>query len=394
MLSLLGTHDQRLVDRGRRITNARFLAVCMFVTLLGVLVATQPSVVIARADNLVDIFYTNSFRGSFEWFKKMDWLGMLVQAVISIFSLVGVSLIVIRIMTSLLYLSAKGLWEEVHDLKQGGGESELYDFGFVNMAKSWAKGKAGTGLDAIFGAVLILLPDVKKYSDFGEKSGEKFDDDTTMTQYILKILLPTVLAISFLAMGFNSTLTKGLAVTVDGLGAFADKCVSVNFAGFVDDMVNSGTGYKFTFAAAGTQEGKLQEALAKDLYGRVMSSARGANTAQLQQIGINIESAINENFDSWVSNSSQISEKVASNLGTENGDRFYSYLGFEVIANSSTNETSGQVGQLLLSDIMEGTGLVGSTTADGNAFDKVFHIYIRQTNSFDGSYFNVDDVVG
>lgn len=394
MLSLLGTHDQRLVDRGRRITNARFLAVCMFATLLGVLVATQPSVVIARADNLVDIFYTNSFRGSFEWFKKMDWLGMLVQAVISIFSLVGVSLIVIRIMTSLLYLSAKGLWEEVHDLKQGGGESELYDFGFVNMAKSWAKGKAGTGLDAIFGAVLILLPDVKKYSDFGEKSGEKFDDDTTMTQYILKILLPTVLAIFFLAMGFNSTLTKGLAVTVDGLGAFADKCVSVNFAGFVDDMVNSGTGYKFTFAAAGTQEGKLQEALAKDLYGRVMSSARGANTAQLQQIGINIESAINENFDSWVSNSSQISEKVASNLGTENGDRFYSYLGFEVIANSSTNETSGQVGQLLLSDIMEGTGLVGSTTADGNAFDKVFHIYIRQTNSFDGSYFNVDDVVG
>lgn len=394
MLSLLGTHDQRLIDRGSRITNERFLAVCMFATLLGVLVATQPSAVIARADNLVDIFYTNSFRGSFEWFKKMDWLGMLVQAVISIFSLVGVSLIVIRIMTSLLYLSAKGLWEEVHDLKQGGGESEMYDFGFVNMAKSWAKGKAGTGLDAIFGAVLILLPDVKKYSDFGEKSGEKFDDDTTMTQYILKILLPTVLAIFFLAMGFNSTLTKGLAVTVDGLGAFADKCVSVNFAGFVDDMVNSGTGYKFTFAAAGTQEGKLQEALAKDLYGRVMSSARGANTAQLQQIGINIESAINENFDSWVSNSSQISEKVASNLGTENGDRFYSYLGFEVIANSSTNETSGQVGQLLLSDIMEGTGLVGSTTADGNAFDKVFHIYIRQTNSFDGSYFNVDDVVG
>lgn len=364
----------------------------IFCIVLAVFAYLSSRVLVVGADNFVDIFYTNSFRGSFEWFKKLDWIGMLVQAVISIFSLVGVSLIVMRVMTSLLYLSAKGLWEEVHDLKQGGGESEMFDFGFVNMAKSWAKGKAGTGLDAIFGAVLILLPDVKKYSDFGEKSGNKFDDDTTMTQYVLKILLPTVMAVFFLAMGFNGTLVKGLAVTVDAMGTFADKCVSVNYSGFVEDLVNSGTGYKFTFAAAGTEQGKLQESMAKDIYGRVVSSARGASTSQLQQIGINIESAVADNFDGWVDSSTQISEKVRTNLGGENGDRFYSYLGFEVIPNTSTNETAGQVGQLLLSELLEGTGLVGSTTDSGDAYEQVYHIYIRQTNSFDGSYFNVDEV--
>ena len=374
----------------RSVVSADSLAV--FCIAVAVSMYMLSRVLVVGADNFVDIFYTNSFRGSFEWFKKLDWIGMIVQAVISIFSLVGVSLIVMRVMTSLLYLSAKGLWEEVHDLKQGGGESEMFDFGFVNMAKSWAKGKAGTGLDAIFGAVLILLPDVKKYSDFGEKSGNKFDDDTTMTQYVLKILLPTVMAVFFLAMGFNGTLVKGLAVTVDAMGTFADKCVSVNYSGFVDDLFNSGSGYKFTFAAAGTQKGELQQAVAKDIYGRVVSRARGANQAQLQQIGVNVENAINDGFDNWVSESTQISDKVHTNLDGENGDRFYSYLGFEVIANTSTNETAGQVGQLTLSELVEGTGLVGSTTTGGDAYEQVYHLYIRQTNSFDGSYFNVDDI--
>ena len=152
---------------------------------------------VARADNFTDIFYTNSFRGAFTWVEKLDWLGMVVQVVISVFSLLGVVLLTIRIMTSMLYLSAKGMWEEVHDLKSVGGESELYDFGLLNMAKGWAHGKAGTGLDAIIGAILILLPDVKKYSDFGEKAGgQKFDEDTTISQYMLKIALPTVMTFS------------------------------------------------------------------------------------------------------------------------------------------------------------------------------------------------------
>lgn len=346
-------------------------------------------VVVVNADNFTDVFYTNSFRGSFEWFKKLDWVGMVVQAVISVFSLVGVALIVIRVMTSMLFLSAKGLWEEVHDLKQSGGESDMYDFGLINMAKTWAKGKAGTGLDAILGAVLVLLPDVKRYSDFGEKSGQKFDEDTSMSQYILKIALPTILAVFFLSMGFNGTLVKGLAVTVDAMGTVADKAVSVNYAGFVDDLIASGSGYKFTFAMDGTNEGKLKESIAKDLYGRVVSSARGANPAQLSAIGQAIESQINDGFATWVSDSKQISSQVMAGFDSgENSDRYYSYLGFEIIANTSEVQQDG-TGLIRISEILGGVdGLEASPD-----FDKIFHIYVKQTNSFDGSYFNVDDIV-
>lgn len=344
-------------------------------------------VVVLAADNFTDIFYTNSFRGSFEWFKKLDWIGMLVQAVISVFSLVGVSLIVMRIVTSMLFLSSKGLWEEVHDLKQS-GESEMFDFGFVNMAKTWAKGKAGTGLDAILGAVLILLPDVKRYSDFGEKSGQKFDEDISMSQYILKISLPTVLAVFFLAMGFNGTLIKGLAVTVDAMGTLADKAVSVNYSGFIEDLIASGSGYKFAYGMDSTEEGSLKESIAKDLYGRVVSEARGASQAQLYSIGQAIEQQIEDGFDGAISDSTQISQQVRDGLDGENSDRYYSYLGFDVVVN--TSQESGVEGSwdISLSDIL--SNVSGLTATEGYA--KYYHIFIKQTNSFDGSYFNVDEV--
>lgn len=350
-------------------------------------IAQMMQIGVLKADNFTDVFYTNSFRGSFEWFKKLDVIGMVVQAVISIFSLVGVCLIVIRVMTSLLFLSARGLWEEVHELKQAGGESEMYDFGVIGMAKNWAKGKAGTGLDALFGAILVLLPDVKRYSDFGERSGQSFDEDITISQYMLKIALPTVLAVFFLAMGFNGTLVKGLAVTVDAMGTIADKAVSVNYAGFVEDIINSGSGYRFTYAASGTEQGKLQEKLAKDLYGRAIAAARGADQSQLYQIGINVENALRD-FPSWCANSPQVSTKVKDGLRSNAADRYYGYLGFEVISNTSSTKSSGEVtSPISLSSLMEGTGLVAD-----QGFERYFHIYIKQTNSFDGSYFNVDEL--
>lgn len=348
------------------------------------------NIVVVNADNFTDVFYTNSFRGSFEWFKKLDWIGMVVQAVISVFSLVGVSLIVIRIMTSMLFLSAKGLWEEVHDLKQSGGESEMYDFGLINMAKTWAKGKAGTGLDAILGAVLVLLPDVKRYSDFGEKSGQKFDEDISISQYMLKIALPTVLAVFFLAMGFNGTLVKGLAVTVDAMGTLADKAVSVNYAGFVEDLVAAGSGYKFTFGMDGTERGQLKESIAKDLYGRVVSEARGATQAQLYAIGQSIESQVENNFDDAVSNSTQISQKVQEGFSSENGDRYYSYLGFDVVANTSEQSGVESAWTVSLAELLGDVN--GLTSTEG--YEKYYHIFVKQTNSFDGSYFNVDELGG
>lgn len=316
---------------------------------------------VLMADGFTDIFYTSSFRGSFEWFAHFNWLGTVVQAVISIFSLVGVCLIVIRIMTSLLYLSAKGLWEEVHELKQSGGGGEKDLFGLGGMLKTWASGKSGTGLDALFGAILILLPDVIEYSDFGSKSNAngRYDKEMTVTQYILKAALPTVMSVFFFAMGFNGTLTQGLAVTVDAMGSVADQAVSVNYAGFVEDLIAKGTGYKFVFGMEGTEQGDLKNGIALNMYAKVVTSVKGVTPAQQQEIGKNIEDYVNgENgFTAWMA-AAKVSNDLAGKLTAgEDGtvdDHYYSYLGYDVYMTTSSSAGGVAMSTFYPSDVVAG----------------------------------------
>lgn len=365
--------------------------IAVIALLAGMFCAISATVMVGSADNFTDIFYTNSFRGAFEWFKKLDWVGMLVQAVISIFSLFGVALLVIRIMTSMLYLSAKGMWEEVHDLKSGGGEAEKDLFGMLGMAKSWASGKAGSGLDAIIGAVLMLLPDVKKYSDFGEKAGGDFTDDMTISQYMLKIALPTVMTVFFFAMGFNGTLFQALAVTVDAMGTVADRAISINYSGMIDDLVNSGTGYKFVFGSSGTETGDFQQQVAKDVYGRAVSQVSNPNAEQLYYIGQQVESWVSTNVtptgDAIIA-STQISEKVRNGLtaGNDTSDRYMSYLGYDIVINGSDAGTGAVV--VNLNEFLPQS--ITDAQAEGYR-DQYLHLFIRQTTDFNGNYFNLDN---
>lgn len=359
----------------------------LFVCFVAFCVASASTLCVsASADTFTEVFHTNSFRGSFAWFQKVDWIGTLVQAVISIFSLVGAALIIIRIMTSMLFLSAKGLWEEVHDLKQT-GESEMYDFGVINMAKSWAKGKSGTGLDAIFGAVLMLLPDVKRYSDFGEKSGQKFEEDTTISQYMLKIALPTVLAIFFLAMGFNGTLVKGLAVTVDAMGTLADHAVSVNYSGFVDDIVAAKGGYKFAFAADGTDKGKFQQGLAKEIYGRVIGECGDLNEAQLNTLGLNVENAVKEITEA-IPGLDNIPPDIQEGLAMDGGDHYWSYIQFDPRVNISET-AAGAAMTFAISDsgLLTDLGLVQAPGAQ----TKYIHVFVKSKSGNTSSNFNISD---
>lgn len=388
-----GNSGFRISGRGRYRVTLWDGACCLALFLLFYLLFTNS--VVARAEGFTDVFYTNSFRGSFEWFKKMDWLGMVVQAVISIFSLVGVSLIVIRIMTSMLYLSAKGLWEEVHDLKQSGGESEMYDLGLLNMAKTWAKGKSGTGLDAILGAVLVLLPDVKRYSDFGEKSGQNFDADTSISQYMLKIALPTVLAVFFLAMGFNGTLVKGLAVTVDAMGTVADHAVSVNYSGFIDDLVNSGTGYKFMAGNDGTEAGKFAVAIQKEVYGKVVAKVRGADKATLYAIGQAIENNVLKK-DTILQAASQ-SPRIDSNIqrylqdGNAENDRYWELVDYTVTLGGSKPENTDGVISLTVSQLLPDNLTTGNND-EGSMANQYINIYFDQGQVSPNNYFNTNEV--
>lgn len=398
--TITAAYPTRVKRRGSG--DSTVLAAVVAVTAFMLLsIIASSTVYIGRADNFTDIFYTNSFRGAFTWIQKLDWVGLVVQCVISCFSLFGVALMTIRIMTSMLYLSSKGLWEEVHDLKQSGGEGDLFDFGLVNMAKSWAKGKAGTGLDAVMGAVLILLPDVKKYSDFGEKASGDFDSNMSISQYMLKIALPTIMTVFFFAMGFNGTLFQALAVTVDAMGTAADKAISVNYAGFVEDLVNSGTGYQFYFNASGTNLGRYQQNIAKDIYGRLVSEIHGADAEQLYALGHNVEIWVANNITTANLATGQVSETVRNGLSGETDsdpDQYVNYMGYELIINGSTAATGelGESGLNIFETFFAGGGDMSAVPRIDNAYTsqqaKYLHVFLKQTSNFNGSYFNMDGV--
>lgn len=361
----------------RRASQGFLQGSLLALTALIVVGAFASGTVTGRADNFTDIFYTNSFRGAFTWIQKLDWVGMLVQIVISTFSLFGVALMTIRIMTSMLFLSAKGMWEEVHDLKSQGGSEEKDLFGLVGMGKSWVQGKAGTGLDAIVGAVLLILPDVKRYSDFGEKAGGDFSDDMTITQYILKIAVPTIMTVFFFAMGFNGTLFQALAVTVDFMGNMADKAISVNYTGIADDAINRITGYKFVFDLDGTNEGKWKQGLAKDIFGRVVSKVRGADAVTLENAGNAIEDWVGE-IAQAAPEAPQLSERVKTGFQGDAKDQYWQYVGYNV--EFSNKEAAGALKSRPLSELV-----AGNVTTDGNDGGLYVNVFIRQSGSYNGS---------
>lgn len=263
------------------------------------------------------------------------------------------------------------------------------------MAKNWAKGKNGyTGLDAIMGAILTLLPDVKRYSDFGEKSGQKFDEDTSISQYMLKIALPTVLAVFFLAMGFNGTLVKGLATTVDAMGTIADHAVSVNYAGFIDDLIDSNTGYKFTAANAGTEEGKFVSAIQNQVYGKVVAKISGVDKAQLYAIGQAIEDKFgSDDIEGAVSNSPKIDDSVKGYLAnTEEGDHYWSLIDAQVEVGGS----EGGDGTLsyAMSELLAGVNVGGISAEEGSYGNQYVTVYFGQNATSPNNYFNIGGVSG
>ena len=124
---------------------------------------------LVKADNLLDLFDSYAFRGSLKTIDKFNWVGKLMSYIISVFSMLGLFLICYQRLISLLYLAGRNTFDTVHEIKSSlSGGSGRDAFGIRSMFTNAMQGggQYGTGLDAIVGFLLSLLPDVKKYSDY------------------------------------------------------------------------------------------------------------------------------------------------------------------------------------------------------------------------------------
>lgn len=249
---------------------------------------------LALADNLLDLFDSYAFRGSLKTIDKFNWVGKLMSYIISVFSMIGLFLVCYQRLISLLYLAGRNTFDTVHEIKSSlSGGSGRDAFGIRSMFTNAMQGggQYGTGLDAIVGFLLSLLPDVKKYSDYNpERMAFNVQEDDSCTTYMLKTAIPTIMMIFFFAMGYNGTLWQGYGVIVDAMGTAADQLVSTDLNSIVSTAMNTGKAYKFSWDASDSDYGDFMQDMVKAVYKQALKNGRDYTSDTQQSVGSYVDS--------------------------------------------------------------------------------------------------------
>lgn len=330
-------------------------------------------------EKLTAIFKTQAFSGSWELFSKFNFIGAITQFVITAFSLLGLSLLVIQKMTTLLYLSQKPLFDTICDLKTSGRGTKI--FGFQGMGRELMQGNYGTGADVIVGFLLTLCPNVKWYSEYREDAlRNNLEEDDTVTSYILKTALSTIFSVFFFAIGFNGTLWQIYGNFVDGLCVAAEQLADLPLNTFVENALATGANYKFAFDGSGTNEGKFRQNIAKRMYTLVLKNTTNLNTDTKKKIG--------KAIDEWVGK--HITPKNIQNefkvKVDQKNDNDIKNLDYSITCNTSPGKDYGN-GHLAVMAKDLGLSVVG---------DEIYvHVYIeRKSNSKEINYYSAKEGTG
>lgn len=231
----------------------------------------------STGDNFTQIFHTRGFMGNAEILTKFNFVAGLVSDVISICGFIGVSLVVIRMMISLLYKSNPVLFDEIDEIKQSntwsGGDGVKGMAGgtvkfLLGSSLNGVKNKSGGGIiDTIIWFVLGAMPNVKHYSDFADGGDEKLKDLST-TQYLLKVSPKIIMQIFFFSIAWNGVLFQAYGSVVDAMGVAAERVVTDDLAVAVENALDTGKKYTFTFKNNGTDFGIFQQRVAEDMYAK------------------------------------------------------------------------------------------------------------------------------
>ena len=252
--------------------------------------ACAPSVCFADVEaNLTDWFSTKSFHGTSEVFSKMNWVGQIMAYTISIFGILGLFTVGMRIMLTLLYLSGKNFWDNIDEIKSAGRGQKM--FGMGALVKDTYNAQHGVGLDAFVSFFLSLFPNIKAYSDYSAdaKHSMNLKEDDTVTTYLLKTALPNIMVILAFTMAWNGTLWKAYGVVVDGVGVVANTFVNTRLDTIVSKALNTGSNYQFGYSASNTEYGALKQKVAEEIYNQVIAKCDDVSTGNKQAVGACID---------------------------------------------------------------------------------------------------------
>lgn len=370
----------KLADNAFKSEKARKSAILWITAYIAILMmaVTVPAFAQAEGEELTQLFETTAFSGSWEVFSKFNWLGNFLNFCISAFSLIGLVFVVLRFTITILYKSNEAIFDRVYELK-GKGQGTGF-FGIPALGKELVSGNYGVGADVVIGFVLSLLPNIKEYSDYNpNKMMFNLKEDDTLTTYVLKMSLPTIMTIFFFSIGFNGTLWQAYGNVVGAMATAAHGFCTVQLSSFVDKALNVGSYFQFGYDTK-TELGKFQKNVATNMYNKILPKLKSITSETMQAAGSEVQTAVDRDFK-W----DTLRLKLFKDLEgfDENGEHakdqsFAKYLTCTVIVNSSkefgaNNGISYTVNYPLS---QTDTGKLNALTAGGESDSNGYYLHV------------------
>lgn len=304
---------------------------------------TQVKVFAANGPDLTLLFSTDAFQGAWETINKLNWVGAILSFIISISCGMGLFLLFADRIITMVYLITRNIFDQVHDIKNSGSGGSGDFFGFKSMGKNMLQ-KNGI-FDAALYAILCVLPDIKAITVYNNVGESKYEDSDTVSIYLIKSFVPTIMAAFFLTIGCSGTLAEGYGTVVSAMATFADNVVSVNLDVYVDKLFSVSTNPEYTLGQDGTKKSKIQKKVASVLF---REAQKVANITDKQAKAVLLSNCEAKAMDVCNENSSAI---IASLGSAPQTDDDWGRLSVKATANAS-DATGDTIDTISLNEIL------------------------------------------
>lgn len=352
------------------------------------------SFTVTHAKSLTEVFTTDAFTGSWEVFSKFNFLGKLMNFIISAFSLLGLFIVAWQRLVTLLYLSGRTLFDRVHEIKSSGKGQKFLGLPAI-FQSTIMNSQYGTGADSIVSFLLSLLPDVKEASDYSEGNRQyNLEDTDSVTQYILKVSIPTIMIIFFFTIGFSGTYFQIYGNIVEGMATVADNFVDTKLSKYVDRLINKGAAYKFAYADDGSNIGKMRQSIASDIYTKVLKNIENPNSDATLLIGQQVDSIVEQHYTAEAISVAlgSVNDSNESKLKWDGSDETAKNVQYSVTVNARSEPYSGEVAgaPFSLADLSCGFPMSG-TYANEGGIGYVHVVFNKKNNAEEHNYFQTPD---
>lgn len=318
-----------------------------------------------------DIFNMEAFIGNTKWFEKLNFVGAIVQAFISIGGWVAAIVVAVQAMITLLYFGNPQLWDNVNEVKQSKKGLISYSASIFPTDKGKFMGNLSNGSDIILDYLILCAPNIKRYS---ENSDDTYE---SLGVWFMSTFFKKCILLLCISMMINGSFMKLYSVVVDGLGVVAERFVETDSQAIVNRLLNTGSNYEFTLGTTGKGVDSVQGATATKIYKEIVKTSANVDTDSKYTIGSNIEKYVKKTFTEKSIREKLIGVSPDYSMTEKDWER----VTVKVVMNGTNSSTNGF-------DIDASELGLESTTSSGQK--RYMHVYFQAGRAVDTTkYFGV-----